>query len=276
MRGVSDLTLTFLLVACTVAAQEPPPEAHGYRVGSGDVLEVEAFRHDEISGEFAVEENGAVTYPLLGTVEVAGLTTSQIAARLEALLEKDYYVDVQLQVEVKEFKSQPVTVLGEVQRPGTFYLQGRTTVTQLLAEAGGLKPTAGATVELRRGEVAADGVVHEVLTFSTAKLLRGEVGSDIEVRQGDVLSVSAKQLYFITGEVARPGQYEIAPGLTLMQAISQAGGQSKFASQVVELHRESVGEKEILTFDLSHIRKGRASDPPVRSGDVIIVRRRFF
>ncbi len=61
-----------------------------------------------------------------------------------------------------------------------------------------------------------------------------------------------------------------------MQAISQAGGQGKFASQIVELHREMGGEKEILTFDLSHIRKGRATDPPVESGDVLIVRRRFF
>ena len=115
-----------------------------------------------------------------------------------------------------------------------------------------------------------------MLTFSTAKLLTGEEGSDVEVHLGDVLSVSAKQLYFITGEVARPGQYEISPGMTLMQAISQAGGQSKFASQSVELHREVGTDKQILTFDISHIRKGKASDPPVHSGDVIIVRRRFF
>jgi polysaccharide export outer membrane protein len=149
-------------------------------------------------------------------------------------------------------------------------------VTQLLAEAGGLKPSAGSVVELRRQQLV-DGVARQsVQTFSTAKLQTGEEGSDIEVRLGDVLSVSAKQLYFITGEVARPGQYEIAPGLTLMQAISQAGGQGKFASQVVELHREAGGEKQIATFDLSHIRKGKASDPPVRSGDVLIVRRRFF
>jgi polysaccharide export outer membrane protein len=257
--------------------EEPPdPNGRGYRVGIGDILAVEAFTHEEITGEFTVEEDGTITFPLLGPVEVAGLTTSQVSRVLEGLLEKDYYVDVQLQVEVADYRSQPVTVLGEVQRPGTFYLRGRTTVTQLLAEAGGLKSSAGATVDLRRIELVDGEPLQDVETFSTAKLLTGEEGADIEVTPGDVLSVSAKKLYFIHGEVARPGQYEISPGMTLMQAISQAGGLGKFSSQIVELHRENAGENEILTFDLSHIRKGKASDPPVTSGDVLIVRRRFF
>lgn len=254
----------------------PKPNGVGYRVGVGDVLAVEAFTHDEITGEFTVEENGAITFPLLGPVEVAAKTTSQVSRVLEELLEKDYYVDVQLQVEIKEYRSQPVTVLGEVQRPGTFYLRGRTMVTQLLAEAGGLKPSAGATVDLRRVELVDGQPIQEVITFSTSKLVTGEEGADVEVSPGDVLSVSAKKLYFIHGEVARPGQYEISSGMTLMQAISQAGGLGKFASQTVELHRELADEKAIMTFDLSHIRKGKASDPPITSGDVIIIRRRFF
>jgi polysaccharide export outer membrane protein len=259
-----------------VTAQETPFPEPGYRIGVGDVLEVDAFQQDELSGQYLVEENGAITYPLLGAVPVAGKTLSQVVAQLEALLESDYYVDVQLQVEVTEYRSQPVTVLGEVQRPGTYYLEGRTTLTQMLAEAGGLKSTAGPELELRRTDHEARPPRQEVRTFSTAKLLTGEQGVDVELRSGDVLSVSATQLCVVTGEVARPGQYEISAGLTLMQALSQAGGQGKFASQIVELHRETGGEKEILTFDLSHIRKGKASDPPIRAGDVIIVRRRFF
>jgi len=274
------LAYSLLLVAAISAPgwTEEPPDSNGrgYRVGISDTLAVEAFTHDEITGDFTVEEDGTITFPLLGPVEVAGLTTSQVSRVLEGLLEKDYYVDVQLQVEVTDYRSQPVTVLGEVQRPGTFYLRGRTTVTKLLAEAGGLKSSAGATVDLRRIKMVDGEPRQDVERFSTAKLLTGEEGADIEVSPGDVLSVSAKKLYFIHGEVARPGQYEISPGMTLMQAISQAGGLGKFSSQIVELHRENGGENEILTFDLSHIRKGKASDPPVTSGDVIIVRRRFF
>lgn len=271
-----SLAVVLLLGAAGAAAQVVGPADAEYRVGPGDVIRVDGFQHEEISGEFPVEASGTMTYPLLGEVRVSGSTTGEIAKHLEQLLERDYYVDVQLQVEVAEYLSQPVTLLGEVQRPGTYYLRGRTTITQLLAEAGGLSPTCGPVLELRRVEQVDGTVQQRVQTFSTSKLLTGEEGTEVEVQTGDVLSVSAKQLYFITGEVARPGQYEIARGMTLMQALSQAGGQGKFASQTVELHREVAGEKQIMTFDLSQIRKGRSSDPLIQAGDVVIVRRRFF
>ena len=260
-----------------VAAQEDQaPDTGGYRVGIGDVIEVESFQEDEISGEFSVEVSGAITFPLLGTVPVAGMTVAEIATLLERLLEKDYYVDVQLKVEVDVFASQPVTLLGEVQLPGTYYLEGRTTLTELLSRAGGLKSSAGPVLELRRtARIEGEGPP-EPLIFETAKLSTGEVGRDLILQAGDVLYVSPKQIYFITGEVARPGQYEISLGMTLMQALSQAGGVGKFASQVIEIHREVGGEKKILSFDLSHIRKGRLADPAVISGDVIFVKRRFF
>jgi len=260
-----------------VAAQEDQaPDTGGYRVGIGDVIEVESFQEDEISGEFSVEVSGAITFPLLGTVPVAGMTVAEIATLLERLLEKDYYVDVQLKVEVDVFASQPVTLLGEVQLPGTYYLEGRTTLTELLSRAGGLKSSAGPVLELRRtARIEGEGPP-EPMIFETAKLSTGEVGRDLILQAGDVLYVSPKQIYFITGEVARPGQYEISLGMTLMQALSQAGGVGKFASQVIEIHREVGGEKKILSFDLSHIRKGRLADPAVISGDVIFVKRRFF
>lgn len=279
VQRIGCLTVAAFMLCCAAGAGElrqPGGNGTGYLVGIGDVVAVEAYQHEEISGEFTVEAQGAIEFPLIGAVEVAGLRPPEIARELERLLERDYYVDVQLRVEVKEYRSQPVTVLGEVQRPGTYYLEGRTTLTQLLAEAGGLTATAGSTLELRRGRPAGDESAQQVLTFSTAKVLTGEQGGDVEVAVGDVVSVSARQLYFIQGEVARPGQYEMSVGMTLMQAISQAGGLGKFASQTVELHRERLGAKQLLTFDLARIRKGKNEDPAITAGDVIIVRRRFF
>jgi len=266
----------FLAFAVPVGAQEVDSASSDYRIGAGDMIRIDAYGNDEISGEFLVETTGNIAFPLLGSVEVQGRTASEVSKYLEQMLEKDYYVDVQLQVEVAGFQSQPVTLLGEVGRPGTYYLRGPTTITQLLADAGGLSAGCGPTLELRRQEVVDGEVAPRVMTFSTVKLRTGEDGRDVEVRAGDVVSVSAKALYFITGEVARPGQYEISEGMTLMQALSQAGGQSKFASQTVELHRETGGAKEITTYDLAHIRKGKVADPRVESGDVLIVRRRFF
>ena len=163
-----------------------------------------------------------------------------------------------------------------MQTPGTYYLEGRTTLTELLSKAGGLKSSAGPVLELRRTARADGEGTPEPMIFETAKLSTGESGRDVILQAGDVLYVSPKKIYFITGEVARPGQYEISLGMTLMQALSQAGGVGKFASQVIEIHREVDGEKEILSFDLSHIRKGRVADPAVMSGDVIFVKRRFL
>ena len=277
MRKLCLVLLCVLVAPVAVQGQEAERTAPiAYTVGPGDVLRVEAYTHDEISGEFAVEAEGEISFPLLGRIDVAGSTTSEIADRLEELLEKDYYVDVQLQVEVEEYRSKPVTVLGEVARPGTYYLEGHTSLHSILAEAGGMKPTAGAVIELRRLEDV-DGVAKPVVqNFRTTAVRSGEEGSDVILQPGDVVSVSVKQRYFITGEISKPGQYDLSPGMTLMQAVSQAGGQGKFASQTVEVHRGGDGEKEIMTFDLAQIRKGRATDPVVEAGDVLIVRRRFF
>lgn len=277
MRSAWLSCLVLVIAAGLSAAENDAAKGpSGYLVGAGDVLRVEAYNHDEISGEFAVELSGEISFPMLGRVEVAGRTTSQVAVLLERLLEQDYYVDVQLQVEVEEYHSKPVTVLGEVSRPGTYYLEGRTSLHEILAEAGGLKPTAGQTVELRRLQDV-DGVEQPVVrTFATVALLKGEVGRDVILQQGDVISVSAKEQFFITGEVSKPGQYDLTPGMTLMQAVSQAGGQAKFASQTVEIHRGGDDGKEIQTYDLSQIRKGKVADPPIEAGDVLIIRRRFF
>ena len=275
------LLSTLLVLCCGVAmpagAQEEKTQDNGgYRVGIGDVIEVEAFQEDEISGDFSVEPSGAITFPLLGAVPIAGMAPAEIAALLEKMLEKDYYVDVQLKVEVEVFASQPVTLVGEVQSPGTYYLEGQTTLTELLAKAGGLKSSAGPVLELRRTARSEGEGPPPPMIFETAKLSTGEAGRDVILQAGDVLFVSPKKMYFITGEVARPGQYEISLGMTLMQALSLAGGVGKFAAQVIEVHREVDGEKKILSFDLSHIRKGRLADPAVNAGDVIFVKRRFF
>jgi polysaccharide export outer membrane protein len=263
--------------AAAVAAPQALTTAEaGYRVGFGDVIKVEAYQHDEISGEFAIDEKGNLNFPLLDEVCVGGLALVDVAHLLEQRLEKDFYVDVQLTVGVAQYGSQPVTVFGEVGSPGTKYLRGRTTLLQLLAEAGGLRESAGPVVELRRARPPGSDQSEDVYSFSTAKLASGEEGADVELAAGDVVSVSAKQLFFVTGEVARPGQYEIARGLTLMQAMSQAGGEGKFASGEVEIHREGADGKEILSFDLGRIGRGKAEDPPIKKGDVLIVKRRFF
>ncbi len=273
------LTVLLLLVPVSGLAQEEggSTASAGYTIGPGDVLDVQVYRHDEISGKFPVKDDGTITYPYLDRVAVAGLTTAEVARKLEAALEKDYYVDVQLQVEVAEYRSKPVTLIGEVGKPGTYYLEGRTTLTQLLADAGGLRSGAGRSIELRRRMGEGKNARMTVRLIPRKELLTGGI-EDVVLQAGDVISVPPKALYFVTGEVASPGQYELNPGETLMQALSKAGGLAKFASSEVEIHRGSAGEGEggVLTFNLRRIRHGKERDPEIQARDVIVVKRRVF
>ncbi len=274
-----SVLVAVVLAGLEIAAEAQPsatPTEFSYRVGTGDVLTVETFDHKEVSGVFSVEDDGSILFPLLDRVPVVGLSASEVARLLERLLERDYYVDVIVKVEVKEYHSRPVTVLGEVAKPGTVFLEGPTTLTEILVAAGGLRSTAGPQVDVRRVERVDGREITKVYSFSTEKLLSGEQGREFEVMAGDIVAVSARQVYFITGEINRAGQFEIGRGLTLMQAISQAGGPSKFASNAVEIHRDLDGQKTILEFDLGDIRRGKVEDVEIMPGDVITLKRRFF
>lgn len=247
----------------------------GYRVGPGDIIGVTAFHHDEISGSFSVDQDGTITYPFLGRVHVAGLTEAEIARRLTEGLEKDYYVDVQIEVVVKQFGSLPVVILGAVKKPGTYYLKGVTTLTQLLAEAGGFTNDVGQTIELRRNEKRVVGGALSVIHVPRKELVNGQM-DDVILRGGDIIAVRRKAIFFVTGEVNNPGQYELTPGETLMAAISEAGGLGKFGSQEVEIRRKADGKSTTFKYNLKKIRHGKQEDPPIKADDVIFVKRRFF
>ena len=249
--------------------------AAGYRIGAGDVIGVTAFHHQEVSGTFTVDQDGTITYPFLGKVKVAGLTESEVAAKLTKALEKDYYVDIQIEVVVKQFGSLPVVILGEVKKPGTYYLKGTTTLTQLLAETGGFTSNAGQVIELRRNQKGVVGGALSVIHISREKLVNGEM-NDVVLKGGDILVVRPKAIFFVTGEVNSPGQYELTQGETLLAAISEAGGLAKFGSQEVEIRRKAEGKSVTLTYNLKKIRHGKQEDPPIQPDDVIFVKRRFF
>src|SRR3990172_571837 len=113
-----------------------------YRVGPGDVLEVEVYDDPDLSGLVTVQHGGEISFPLLGDIDVNGLTARQVRETLTRLLAKDYLVDPQVAVRVKEHRSQWITVVGDVVRPGKYFLQGSKTLLELLTEAGGFNPHA--------------------------------------------------------------------------------------------------------------------------------------
>lgn len=202
---------------------EPADPAKAYFLGSGDVVRVSVYQQPDMAVEGRVSEAGTVMVPLVGTVEVRGLTARQVEARIAYLLKRGGFVrDPQVNVNIAQFKSRDVAVLGYVNRPGRYYLEeGIYRVSDVLALAGGTLPTANDTVSLMRirDNKAQKYDIDLPALFNSASPL-----NNIEVLPGDTLYVDRAPAFYIYGEVQRPGAFRLEKDMTLMQAVSTAGG----------------------------------------------------
>lgn len=260
------------------ASPTPSPE---YRVGPGDVLEVEVFGNPDLSRTPTVQTNGMVALPLLGEVPVAGLTLVEVKARLTGLLGRDYLVNPQMDVRVKEYQSQFVIVLGEVPMPGRRPLRGgQTRLIDVLVEAGGLTPRASGELVLSRADGTFEDGTRTMRVQLGAPTLTPEEGWRLQLplRAGDIITASPKYYVTVEGEVVRPGRYVLDTALTVSGAISSAGGLSRFGSQRVKVRRIDgpTGRVQIFDVDLKAVRKGEKPDPPLQANDTISVSRRIL
>lgn len=261
------------------AGETPPPQSSrsrsDYVVGPGDVLQVTVLGNDDISRLATVQTNGAVTLPLLGEVEAAGLTTSEIQAKVRTLLERDYLVNPQVEIHVKEYNSQFVTVLGEVNSPGRKAIRGHTRLIDILVEAGGFTPRASGEVTITR---AGEGSVLRMSFGGSQPTPQDQINLEIPLRNGDIITASQRQYVTVEGEVVRPSRYLLEDGLTVSGAVSLAGGLTRYAKQDVRIRRidPATGRIDILEADLKDIRKGRQPDLKLLPNDVVTVRRRLF
>lgn len=258
----------------------PSQAAPEYLVGNGDVLEIVVFGNEDLSRSPTVQTNGTVSLPLLGDVQVAGLSVSEIQRKLTTLLARDYLVNPQVEVKVKEFQSQFVTVLGEVNTPGRKPLRGRTRLVDILVESGGFTPRASGEVSITRSDGGFEGGGNTLRLQLTGgnPSPQDRINLEIQLRHGDVIAASPKYYVTVEGEVARPGRYVLEPDLTVGGAISTAGGLTRFGSSDVKLRRidPRTGRSQILEVDLKAVRSGKKPDLPLQPNDVISVSRRFF
>ena len=232
--------------------------AQEYTIGPGDVLKITVWGHDDLSKDYPVTLDGRVPFPLIGAVQAAGLTTSEFARRVRDLLEKDYLVNPQVIVSVKDYLSSKVHVLGEAEKPGLFYLTGPTTLLEMLSKAGGLSRTAGRDLVLVRNEGAkpagTPGVSSTVLLrFDLRKIQAGDVKENILLQNGDMMFVPKASAFFVLGEVNKPGTFPLDKEIAVLEAITLAGGFSGTAapSGAKVLRRTAEGKQETISIDLS-------------------------
>jgi polysaccharide export outer membrane protein len=259
------------------AAKPTPPE---YRVGAGDVLELVVFGNDDLTRTPTVQPNGVIALPLLGEVPVGGLTVAELQRKLTTLLARDFLVNPQVEVKVKEYQSQSVSVVGEVNSPGRKPLRGRTRLIDVLLEAGGFRPTASGEIVITRNEGTFEGGAHSMkLRFGgTAPTPQDQINLELPLQNGDIITASAKYYVTVEGEVTRPGRYPIDGDLTLSGAISLGGGLTRFGSNDLRIRRidPETKQTQILEIDLKDIRSGKKPDPVLLGGDVVTVTRRLF
>ncbi len=268
------ITIALLLASVTpVPAADATPGFElpsAYRVGGGDVLDIQVYDEPDLSGTARIDDTGMANLPLLGQVQVAGMTVREIDEVLTGMLARDYLVDPHVTVDIAEYGSQPIQVLGAVKEPGVYYLHGATTLLDVLAEAGGLN-TERSSSEIHVKRVLASGLSSTISVSQDALLGRGD--NNIRLRAGDVIYIPEGLSVYVTGEVNEPGALSYTEGMTVTQAINAAGGPTQLASmRYVYLLRD--GER--IKVDLKRILKGTAPDVALQEGDQLFIEESVF
>lgn len=243
-------------------SQTPPPD---YHIGPQDTILITVAGEVELSGRFPVDADGMFSYPYLNRVKAAGLTPAELRAMLTSQLQAGYLRNPQIRVEVDQFRSQSVMIVGEVRQAGKIPMTGpKMTLLEALVLAG--SPTAQASSEIIVRHRPVDGREAEEVRVNRRDLELGK--SDVVLRDGDIINVPSAQRFYMDGQVRNPGYYVLDPGMTVQQAIALAGGLTDRGSdRGMTATRLVNGKSTEVSVRL---------DDKVQANDVIRVRQRFF
>lgn len=193
-----------------------------YTLGAGDVVRISVYENPDLNTVGRISENGTISFPLIGELSLSGLSEREAERKLASLLERKQIVrSPQVSLIVEQYQSQRVSVLGNVTSPGVYPVSPGSTVVDLIAEAGGLTEQAGDIAILTR--TAETGENRIVLDLPSV-LEQGTRDKEVRVTSGDRIYIPRMSQFYIYGQVNRPNAYRLEPGMTVMQALSVAGG----------------------------------------------------
>ncbi|MFH1138202.1 MAG: SLBB domain-containing protein [Pseudomonadota bacterium] len=282
------------VLALTQAARAATPGS--YTIGVNDILSISIFAGGKTqeSFEMGVSSGGTIRFPFLGEIKAAGLTVPQLAALVTKPLSEDYFVNPQVIIRVKEFKSQKVYITGAVAAPGLYPLEQSVSLLELIAMAGGVTKDRGNFAFVLKGSVAEvekteaiDELIQKkgAVQVDLRKLLeQGRAEENMIIAAGDVVYIqpssfsdSAQYKVYVLGKVTKPGAFEFQEGLTALDACTLAGGFDKFAapSRTIVTRRSDKGQEKI-EIDLDRVKEGEAKDMLLQPGDRVYVPRSWF
>ena len=234
MRGAVAVTVLCLLGAPITASQNE----QDYTIGVRDILEINLFNQPNLSGRYTVETDGAFSFPLIGRVLAAGRSVEQLEEALRTKLLNGYFRNPRVTVAVAEYRSQRVFVVGEIRSPGAYPLAAETSLIEILALAGLTSEASGVAVVVRAGgRPPVDGAAGrppaedaDIIRVNLQDLEGGDLSRNVPLRDGDTVFVPRAEVVYVFGEVHDPGSYPIQEGMTVLQALSLAGGSTEFAA----------------------------------------------
>ena len=280
------LSLAFLAPAWDEPEAGPREVKASYLLGPNDRITVHCLNAEEFpSTPIRIDSDGQVTLPFVGRVTLAGLSITEAEKRLTVQLSR-FLRRPQVALNVVESHSQPVSVLGAVNNPGAYQLEGEKTLTEILSMAGGLRRDAGRTLKVTRRAEWGPLPLPSALADATAKFNVAEIDLDdfvrgkapaanIQIRPYDVVSVPQAELVYVVGQVRKPGGFAMSghDGLTVLQAISMAEGLDRTAAakKARILRKSHDASRSELAVNLESILAGRSPDLALQADDVLFV-----
>lgn len=296
LRGIPRIALGIGLLSTTLGqtpSQQPDwnqkiqqlsfagkPASGDYRVGSGDVIEIKVFGEAGFDQTTRISPSGEITMPYLGNILVGGLSQFEIEQKIKSGLAGRVLQNPQVTVFIREYKSQPVFVLGAVKSPGQYQITQRLNVIDAIAMAGGVDlARASEQIVVQRPAAAGDpsGKADTIRIDIKELLEAGNLSLNIPLQGGDVIQVPERipEVFYVIGEVNHPGVFQLPlkQEVYLTQALAQAGGPMKTAKtkKAMLVRFEGNGRRQEISLNFEEILKGRKTDFVVNPNDVIFV-----
>lgn len=268
-------------------AQSGLPRASSYRLGPGDRVGVSLGDLKELDIKPAlIDLDGTIDLQQAGRSQAAGLTCAELSAEIARKL-RPIVREPRVKVEVLDYGSQPVSILGSVNKPGIHQLRGPKSLVEVLAMAEGMKPEAGNLLKITRVKSAGELTVEGARSDPAGQFMTAEIGikallearapeSNIEIRPHDVITVPRADLIYVLGNVRKPGGFPLAERetLTVLQALSLAEGVDPLGApqQARILHSAGAGTVTgQVPVDVKGILAGKRQDQELRPNDILFI-----
>ena len=278
-KRIVGVWLSFLLVGVLLGVAWGQED---YRLGPEDEIEIRVWDHDDLTRKTRVGLDGKISFPFVGEIKAQGRSLLEVQKEIEQRLGPKYIIDPRVSITVTEYKSGKFFVVGNVQKPGTYALTKTIRVVEAISQAGGVasgtigKPLSGAVaiiIRAKPGEKLEQPKMpdkipdSQKITVSLSGALAGDSKQNLEIKNGDTIYIP-NLIYYVTGEVKKPDRYPYEENMTVLMAVTTAGGfTDKAAPRRTYIIREQSGVKEKVKTGM---------DDPIRPADTIVVPESWF